>query len=165
MTDQLKELRLRLDAVAQLTADLTLVRVPILSGYKASDQINRCTQSLYMAKAWAGKLLGEFGGESPYKNEGKRVTVEDIEPTDSVAQVLCTTGFSADLHYKDMTSIQKIDWIRQHLGELADIVKFIDAAVKLDTREKSSCRTQIWTYLVEARLHLGFELERLRNNQ
>ena len=160
MTEQLKQLRLDLDGLAQL---VTRHRTKSIQENNICLPLFEVAKSLYLAKAWAGKLLGELGGTSPYQNDGKRKDVADIEPTDA-KQVL-----TFPQPWKPLTHIEKLDWLRQAIQEKTDTVQQIDgdrtSRLVLNTREQSICRTQIWTHLVEARLHLGFELERLRESE
>jgi hypothetical protein len=160
MTDQLKQLRLDIDGLTQLTEGL--FNPP---GFFISDETLSCRKSLYLAKAWAGKLLGELGDPTPYKNDGERKDVADIEPTD--AQTSKTEAWAHAQLWEYKNHIEKVDWLHQAIQEKIDVVKFIDSnkfPTPLDTREKAISRTQIWTHLIEARLHLGFELERIREN-
>lgn len=123
-----------------------------------SSELKHCERSLLLAKAWIGKLLGELGGESPYKNDGKRTDVASIEKTDAVNQ----EGLINNEIWNEKNVIQKVDWLRQRVAEIADKVKTIDHDTKLATREQNICRSEIWKNLVNARLDLGFELQRIK---
>lgn len=138
----LQELRLRIDAIAKT----------IESNINQQKESKACIKSLYMAKAWTGKLLGELGSESPYKNDGKRNGVEDIEPTDAVSKSNPVAG----LNY-----VQVVDRERQEIQQLIDLVAGLEITPK-PTREQSICRTNIWNHLCEARFELGFLLQAWR---
>lgn len=137
----LTDLRLRIDGLAQIvTKEEALI---------ASPELQSCIKKLYFAKAWAGKLLGELGVDSPYKNDGKRKTVDDIEPTNDVSTDI------PDMSGKN--HIEAIDAIRQEVQRLIDLVETLEMSPK-PTREISICRTNTWNYLCEARFELGFHL-------
>lgn len=84
MKDQIKELRVKIDGLAQLTKELK-----VLLGYSFdktevygnTKEIEKATDSLYLAKAWLGKVLGELGNENPYqvKIEVTQEWIEDYE--------------------------------------------------------------------------------------
>jgi hypothetical protein len=147
MKEAIKQLRLDIDSLAQYA---TLVGVP--------------HSGLFYAKAWAGKLLGEYGdNDSPYK-DGKS-TIADIEPTDSrvdLNDTKSTTFITIDKEVWDgiESVVQKIDLLRQVISNIADRVKLL--ADLPNTREAAICRTQIWVYLCEARFALGFKLEDIK---
>lgn len=156
MQEKIKQLRLGIDGIAQLTKDLT--------GYKFGDgkqegksyQVIDAEQSLYMAKAWLGKVMGELGVESPYKSGYK--TKEDIEPTADVAP----KGTFAD--YLTLTNhIEKVDYLRTQIESLVKEVKELDLNLEVRlSREFAIARTNAYNYLCEARFHLGFELQRIK---
>jgi hypothetical protein len=113
MEKKIKELRTQIDGLAQLTSSLeqeitmidlnTIPRNQTIEEYLLnvknglvitettqkilipSKEILETVKSLYLAKAWLGKVLGELGAENPYKSGYK--TVEDIEPTADVFKV------------------------------------------------------------------------------
>lgn len=143
MKEIIKELRLSTDFLAQIVHHQFA---------NASHPLDDCRHALLLAKAWAGKLLGSLGEETPYKNDGNRKTVADIEPTDSRATGVITG---------EMSDIERIDWLRQQIGVLLTTVDELPAGA-INTRQGSIARTQIEVYLTESRFHLGFELERIR---
>lgn len=142
-TDFLRELRIEIDGTMQLVGDLT-----------GSRQTQIAEDALSMAKAWLGKLLGEIGEQSPYGNDYK--TKEDIQPTADVAVTVDSP------YYDQMGYIEKVLHLRELIQDLAEEVKELSPAIT-DSREKSICRTNAWNYLSEAKMHLGFELQRIKN--
>jgi len=84
MKEQIKELRVKIDGLSQLTKELKpltfLSSVDNSRDYN-SPEIEKAYDSLILAKAWLGKVLGELGEATPYKNDGNRKTIGDIEPT------------------------------------------------------------------------------------
>lgn len=134
-----------------------------------NKEIDKCYDSLILAKAWLGKVLGELGEETPYKNDGNRKNVEDIEPTadkHSMERILPTP---IQYHYdNDYTHIQKVDLIRQ---KIANALQMPSGIENVD-RTNSDRMLRILTfmsyfnkYMVEARFWLGFELERIREKE
>ena len=122
----------------------------------SSPETLSAKDSLLFGKAWLGKMLGMMGVETPYKNEGKRVAIEDIEPTADTAEI--------ELHeeWQTYTEVKKIDWLRQEIG-------LIVADVEAINRDKGGRRAgvlkeNVYTNLCEARFWLGFRLEYIREH-
>jgi hypothetical protein len=163
MIKEIKELRVKIDSLAQLTKELTKIN---------SEQINKATDSLYLAKAWLGKILGELGTDSPYSNDGTRTTVKDIEPAADVnSKVLRFIKQGVTLtvvnrtneewkqdHKFEISHIEKVDWLRE------EIKKLIKHSSDFSKNEPSIELEQgfVYKYLCEARFWLGFELERIK---
>lgn len=126
--------------------------------------------SIILAKAWAGKMLGEFGTDTPYPKDGTRKTLADIEPT---ADSLNDEEFEeyingnkiikgiTNINWKDSNLVEKADWLRQELAYEAVIVEDWNSK---GTRELAICRTQVWVYLTEARMQLGFALSLIKKH-
>jgi hypothetical protein len=122
-SEDIKELRVRIDGLAQLTSSLHSViiygvghvpsqweNVQHLGFTKKegpSKEIERASESLLLAKAWAGKMLAEIGNENPYGSGYK--TKEDIKPTADVAKNL-TVDF--DGGWEEMNHIERVDYLR-----------------------------------------------------
>lgn len=116
-------------------------------------------KSLLLAKAWLGKVLAELGEETPYKNDGNRKTVEDIEPTSDSNYIPLTIDESVDWHNK-LNYIEKIDWLREEIQRCIDVV--LEAGKWDRPLEKSIQNLDVWRNLTEARFFLGFELSRIK---
>lgn len=165
MKEKIKDLRLQIDALAQIVGTMRgahLVRTLITDG----NNIKGCHGSLLFAKAWLGKTLGALGQETPYKNDGHRKTVADIEPTSDRNNHV----FHDDLEkveFETSTYIEKIDLLRQKIQIVCDrIYNIIDGSdgnyrpignLALNLSLQSS-----FNHICEARFHLGFELEMIR---
>lgn len=124
-------------------------------GLIQSSELHKCYDSLILAKAWLGKVLGELGEPTPYANDGNRKTVEDIEPA---ADVQVWTYFNDG--FKDKSHIEKVDWLRQEIQHLTHLV-YQYCVENSKTRFHSEIA---YRHLCEARFHLGFELERIRES-
>lgn len=195
MKEQIKELRVRIDGLSQLTKELKPIKSFIKvvninsdgniiahqdANVENSKETEKATDNLYLAKAWLGKMLGELGESTPYANDGKRKTVEDIEPTadkpvnfgNNIGESNWYNGnFNAteskgDLiikgkHWSDFNHIQKVDWLRQEIQHLTHLV-YQYCVENLKTRFHSKIA---YRHLCEARFWLGFELERIKNNK
>lgn len=163
MKEQLNQLRVDIDGIAQLVYDLqphkqelSIIRVVpfAIGGYEVQTfQLYEAHKSLLLAKAWIGKLLGTLGSTSPYTNDGKRNSVADIEPTDARAGII---NWDTNLNH-----IQKVDKLRQFIE---DTITRVGSLSAFESRESNICRTQIFIHLVESKLHLGFELGRIHDN-
>lgn len=149
-----------------------------------NKEIEKCYDSLILAKAWLGKVLGELGEETPYKNDGNRKTVEDIEPTTDINTVktkieglpiierkLYDYIKEKNTPYNTFNHIEKVDWLREEINKL------IFKIHPLDFKEYNSNKEEITIdnlrfgglYLQQAilelnisRFWLGFELQRIK---
>lgn len=161
MKEHLDELRLSIDSISQMVINL---RPPECEEGKTSFELYEVNKSLLLAKAWAGKLQGELGGTSPYKNDGNRQSVADIEPTYAHVD---SKDWAEKNSWKELNHVQQVDQLRQtiqiYVEQVGEWWKVLSKEQGYPSREASICRTQIWVHLVEARLHLGFELGRLRD--
>jgi len=183
MVDKIKELRVNIDGLGQLVkslkgkkTNLQIVDMPASIDGKAkswtmipSEETKKCYDSLILGKAWLGKALFNLGTESPYIKDGTRKTVDDIEevadkPTKS--QKFNIAHDDADKDWTERNHIEKVDWLRQEIdgvknavmlvfNEDSDTVNDIPLMIKMNVN----------TYLSEARFHLGFELERIRETE
>jgi hypothetical protein len=182
MKKQITELRIRIDGLAQLVKSLQnqgvllidettippdMTREDVVKALSEHTIITKvkyeeikpshpnlilfsCYQSLLLGKAWLGKALASLCPESPY-----------IEP-------------AADTHPEivgesDKTYIQKIDWLRE---EIKDIVKECDELQFTDLPDDVEIVDRfidlfdwIHKHLSEARFHLGFELQRIKESK
>lgn len=163
MKEQIKELRIRIDGLAQLVLNCKDIqkffhesKTPI---YYPSIQIVKANESLLLAKAWLGKVLGELGTENPYGSGYK--TKEDIVPTQDVAnpkELFNIDATSNAFQYKN--HIEKVDWLRQEIQHLTHLV-YQYCVENSKTRFHSEIA---YRHLCEARFYLGFELERIRES-
>lgn len=190
MKEQIKELRVKIDGLAQLTKELkpiTNLEEQIVIGSQIvwdkkaprnSKEIEKAVDSLYLGKAWLGKLLGELGNENPYGSGYK--TKEDIVPTQDVAISFGIKGEEDyiegivnkfELEWFKKNHIEKVDWLRT---EIQEQYKYLSALKALDkgplTSKNVLIKSQhtlnlVFQYLLEARFWLGFELERIKNEK
>jgi hypothetical protein len=171
MKEQIKELRVKLDGLAQLTKEIVPQAYVVGHGSDKvvgfeSKELTRCYDSLILAKAWLGKILGELGAENPYKSGYK--TVEDIEPAaDKHTEINQTQIFGKEQglineNYLNYNHIEKVDWLRQEIQSIIDLV--IPINIYNQTREAAVARTNVYNHLCEAKFWLGFELQRIKEN-
>ena len=205
MKEQIKGLRVKVDGVAQLCKELKPFEhknIPIEQAFSGtgeliravylktnSKEIEKAVDSLYLGKAWLGKLMGELGNENPYGSGYK--TKEDIVPTQDVAflnvqtekrETMLFDKEGNSFHYESKSHIEKVDYLRTEIEKLVTEVKQIPIGettriVDINgvlpesqkfsafSREFAIARTNCYTHLCEARFWLGFELERVRNEQ
>lgn len=167
MEQKIKELRVRIDGLAQLTKGL---EPDTLCGesdckdcpYINSQQIDKAVDSLYLAKAWLGKMLGALGTESPYSKDGARKTVEDIEPTADRKEPLTWENWFVPADKMD-NHIKKVDWLRQEIKK--SIVDFGSIWLAEYGDFGGFYYSIVFQNLSEARFWLGFELERIREEE
>ena len=187
MKEQLKGLRVKVDGVAQLCKELKPFEhknIPIEQAFSGtgeliravylktnSKEIEKAVDSLYLGKAWLGKLMGELGNENPYGSGYK--TKEDIVPTQDVAKKEdngdCIYPFLITVkEYENKNHIEKVDYLRTEIEKLVVEIKEIPNEFNLKfpfSKEFAIARTNCYTHLCEARFNLGFELERLKNEK
>lgn len=213
MKEQIKELRVKIDGLYQLTKELTTYQIPfaikvnndfqfteeqltlikqqpvmvlVEEGIRPTTtiiktkQIEDAAHSLIYAKAWLGKCLGELGAENPYKSGYK--TVSDIEPTADVKKLDIEIGIKGEsnyiegsINYSDylikgnpdnfwakMNHIEKIDWLRTEIQILINELSKWYTHTPTPTREFNIARTNAYNHLCEAKFALGFELQRIK---
>lgn len=184
MKEEIKELRINIDGLAQLTKSLNPMDCNTNNpGLKNnSKEIEKTYDSLILAKAWLGKVLGELGESTPYANDGSRKTVEDIEPAADTAEVVPGlrepfTGknareakFNIDtwelngrpmMDWDNFNHIERVDWLREEIKNI--INEGPDASSEYPELQLE--QGFIYKYLSEARFWLGFELQRIRENE
>lgn len=168
MKEQIKELRVKIDGLSQLVKELRPHGNSLNWRAFHSRETEQAYDSLILAKAWLGKLLGELGAENPYGSNYK--TVEDIVPTADKANITSTgciiidksNGEPNDLTWLQKSHIEKVDWLRQ---EIESIISNIPTATVYNaTREWNIARTNTYNHLCEARFWLGFELQKIKES-
>jgi len=148
MEKEIKDLRLHIDGLAQLITNI-----------EDSDEVLACKDSLFFSKAWLGKCLGALGTPSPYPKDGERKSVADIEPTaDTVSHDVTKTATG----WEEKNNIEKIDWLRQEIGNILKEDYLISDAYRPVSRTEAIARTNAYTELCEARFWLGFALEAIK---
>ncbi|HMT01690.1 MAG TPA: hypothetical protein PKD00_00030 [Burkholderiales bacterium] len=211
MIEQIKEFRIKIDGLSQLVKNLNSPTImidlqkvnhdidteKILTMLKNSPltlvdaiktinvypqkEIEKCYDNLILAKAWLGVCIQELGESTPYANDGKRKTVEDIEPaadTDKKVKFPYNHHLNKNLEVKDrgkeLNHIEKVDWIREEINQI--IYHFQGAMInwsefnsvlefKLSQGKITSLGDFVYQHLCEARFWLGFELQRIKESQ
>lgn len=174
MKEDIKQLRKNIDGLAQLTKSLKTIKenirigknrggqtVPIWKSLN-SKEIEKAVDSLYLSKCWLGKILGELNEPTPYKNDGNRKTIKDIEPTADVNKEIPFGDKEGDL-WRDKNHIEKVDWLRGEIEKLSNTIMDLKSNTHTISYIASIATTSCFNYLCEARFWLGFELERIRN--
>jgi hypothetical protein len=159
LQEMLTKLRVRIDYLMGLTEDLKPVEEFELDEFVAqgSFQTYNASTSLSFGKAWLGKMLGYAGKPSPYKNDGKRKTVRDIEKTADVAERVLPSSWN------QMSHVEKVDWLRQQIDSVSrDLLNGIILQTEIESHPLAKlAANNAYTHLCEARFWLGFELERI----
>lgn len=123
----------------------------------SSRELSLAKTATQTAMMWSGTMLKHYNnGETPYKNDGNRETVADIEPmfeatTDTIHQ-----------DYYQRGHVVVVDQLRVTLGSWIEEVEN-DVLGREDTSIKNFVGVNIYQHLVEARMWLGMELGRLRD--
>ena len=178
MIDQVKDFRVEIDNLAELVKQLKplsmyigeigdgnlISQVDIVrdTTYNTIEILN-AYDSLKLAKAWLGNVLRELGDDSPYKSDGKRETIEHIEP---VADSSSIEGWEEQ--YTSLNHIQKVDWLREEIRKL--VTKNMTLKYNLTVGDDvidQAVRNHVFrveTHLEEAKFWLGFELQRIKED-
>ncbi len=170
--DKIKQLRLQLDGLGQLAHNLRPIKEIKHVGFKIKDEagnyharflgnspeITRAKTDIFFAKGWCGQLLSCLGQATPYKKDGHRKEVKDIEPADDHV-----SEFEDRASYEEKNHIQKVDYLRQVLGvHKKQVLEWSNSpATFVINQQASLCVQQIWIRLTDARMDLGFELQRI----
>jgi len=166
MKEQIKQLRVKIDGLSQLTKELRSNKNS--SNWRAfhTRETEKCYDSLLLAKAWLGKVLEELGEPTPYANDGNRKTVEDIEPAADKAKEVTDYPIAPDNWGEGPVTashIEKVDWLRQEIEK-----------IQKEAHNIQDCGTPIsgllaWNFvyqnLFQARFWLGFELQRVKESE
>lgn len=155
MQEEIKNIRKSIDGISKLVLEI-----------KCSKELDKSYDSLILAKAWLGKVLAQLGSETPYKNDGNRKTVEDIEPTADTMDKDNVLRIPHKYWYENkFTYIQKVDKLRQMITDLLQQPSGIENLDKTDSDRMFRILTFMSyfnKYMEEARFWLGFELQRLK---
>ncbi len=172
MKEEIKELRVKIDGLAQLVKSMTgrvfaintsaipdnldidtfikkwkensnfmVPMKPLESSVESINnyEISKTYDSLILAKAWLGKILGELG--------------------ESAADVQVWTYFNDG--FRDKNHIEKVDWLREKIKNMMD--NTTDFSQELPEIELE--QGFVYKYLSEARFWLEFELQRIREDE
>lgn len=132
-----------------------------------NHQLEKCYDSLILAKAWLGKCLGELGEVTPYFTDGNRHELKDIEPTADKAKVndVAKILSNKDDSWIRMNHIEKVDWLREEIKVLIDSYSELENNLEEAFPSEVNYSPILWLYYVnlsEARFHLGFELQKIK---
>jgi len=166
MKTEIKNLRIQIDGLAQLTKGLNPIYIPGFTKEKSlknSKELEKATDSLFLAKAWLGKILGELGETTPYIKDGNRKTIGDIEPTadKTVPNLLENMEVFCKKAWSEKSHIEKVDWIREEIKKIIDTTTDFSETYPEIGLEQGF----VYKYLCEARFWLGFELQRIREEK
>ena len=143
-----------------------MILVNTIKTIQGSRETSLVVTKLQEAQMWAGEYLKASGeGENPYaKKDGKRKTIEDIEPlfdatSDTLAKGILEEG-----------QIATIDMVRTILEKRAkdvlqnSMTKAFDLDMEYEKKiQISVCLNKIHTSMMEAKMWLGMELGRIRD--
>lgn len=159
MKEKVKELRVRIDGLTQLVNDLKPKE------FLSARHIIKTYDDLLLGKAWLGKVLGELGTESPYANDGSRKTVGDIESAADTSDELNWIkqgSWTSKVTGIDLNYIEKVDWLRQEIQKVIKEVDNIPLTLQMISDKLNVSAYQSKIHLSEARFWLGFELQRIK---
>lgn len=209
MKEKIKELRIKIDGLAQLVEHLhpqrsfkiDIAQIPEgwdlekfityfkESGYAITDsrqhklvsraiqeipqqfkEVEKAKDSLYLAKAWLGKILQELGEQTPYQNDGKRKEVEHIENAVDTSKIEKLNDYGSVSvgnylllpNWGKMKHVEKVDSLREMIKDVIQEISKKYRNVPTPIKEVGIAGTICYTHLSEARFWLGFELERIK---
>lgn len=178
MITKIKLLRVQIDGLAQLVTVLYKPADPMKNAnwvIYSTKEVEHCHDSLILAKAWLGKILGELGEQTPYKNDGKRTDVNSIEPT-ADTKAYFDNQIPPKVENEELIErnhIEKVDWLRQEIDKvLSNQLSMEDyTPEEQHLKEAPATGKECWyetkyqECLIEARFWLGFELQRIRETE
>lgn len=145
-----KGLRIRIDAYASLMRD----------HLNQTRQVNNSVDDLMLAKAWLGKALGSIGTDSPYRNDGKREGIQDIEPAADTSNMLIMNDLYNESGFEVKNPTERVDFLREAIKDTIKSAVLTLNYGNYDTVIGSHTIDNVMMHLSEARFWLGFELER-----
>lgn len=149
--NELKRLSQDIDALASIIKKNGIIK-------DVAKQMIGAFDSLTFAKAWLGKTLGELGDKYPYKNDGKRQEVKDIE---SVAN---KANYSLEDEVKGFNHVQFVDFLRERIESITkEVWELKSANVNQLSYKANIYTTECFADLNRAKIWLGLELGRLRD--
>lgn len=168
MEKEIKELRVKIDGLAQLTKSLKPIEDwkdganGLFEEVYNSKEIEKAVDSLYLAKAWLGKLLSHLGRSTPYTNDGKRSNIKDIESATDVNKNI--HGYNLDVvHFEGKNHIERVDCLRE---EINNTLKQYETIWFNEFGYLHGLLYEVvYKYLSEARFWLGFELARVKEEK
>lgn len=133
----------------------------IVHQYGGADEI-------YKSKMWLGKLLSFIGAQSPYANEKKIKTIQDIPPT--AEQAILSNNQELNEQFRAFQNLNPLDAILLLRERLQFIADSIENDLDLDNEKLSIsdqrlarvCKTNAWQYACEAKFDCGIALSKLR---
>lgn len=149
--NELKRLSQDIDALASVIKKNGIIK-------DSGKQMFGAFDNLTFAKAWLGKTLGELGDSTPYKNDGKRQDIKDIEPVANKA------NYSLEDEVKGFNHVQFVDFLRERIESITKELWDIKSANANQLSYKANIyTTECFTDLNRAKIWLGLELGRLRD--
>lgn len=186
MIDNIKQLRISIDGLAQLTNGLKPIERwddtnKVIGSFNPTYRINsepiqESVKCLYKAKNWLGKCLAELFTESPYKVVTEVINIPptaDTFMTKVKSDTFClkcggytiitcgSDNCEANNQYYKYTHLQKVDWIRNEIERVRE--DFTTIWFDKFSDLKGFFYQIIYQYLVEAKMALGDELARIRD--
>lgn len=132
--------------------DNTLIEIGL-----TSRELSTSRTKAQEAAMWAGKLIGIINGNSsPYKNDGKRRSIKDIEKrVDNVEETFPMSG----------EKVSKVDTLREVAKKLLEHVLEMEISYRglHDDVERDMVVITLYQKISEIRFWLGMELGRMRD--
>lgn len=147
-----------------------------LMSHTATGVLNtmNARQELLLARGWMGKTLHYLGEETPYKPADKP---QDIPPTadlpenpESLAEEtpLCIQDADRSTPVPDKEFVVYLNKLRVKIKTIIKTIEYLKwrrVPSQIDSRADKNVETTIqnsWTHLHNASMHLGFQLQHLR---
>lgn len=167
MEQKIKQLRVKLDGLTQLTQALD----PHGVGHATrTREISLAITSLELSKMWLGKVLKELGTANPYP-ESKNPETEKIEPAADTAynqtvnsEGSFLSGVIKEEIWNEFTHIQKVKWLRAEIEKVELELKKLHTDISYGTYEWDYIKHST-KYCIEAGMWLGMELGRIRDTK
>lgn len=132
MIDKVKEIRVNLDALIQVTNNLG----------SWTDEVKETVRSLKLGKMWLGKALGQLGDETPYK-QGNDVSTNVIDPKADTAEIFGELFEGVDMTNQIQVAKKIREEIEKEIGGIGLLFSF------------NNTSTDLGMYVNHSRLHLN----------
>lgn len=190
MKEQIKELRVKIDGLYQLTKELTTYQIPF--AIKVNNDFQFTEEQLTLIKQqpvmvlveegirptttiiktkeiedaahsliYAKAWLGKCLGELGAENPYKS-GYKTVSDIEPTADVAKNLTVNVDGGWEEMNHIEKVDWLRTEIQTLINELSKWYTHTPTPTREFSIARTNAYNHLCEAKFALGFELQKIK---
>jgi len=142
----------------------------LIVGEKNSNELNKCYDSLKLAKVWLGKALKELGIEPTSDIAELDIAFRDphLKSSQGKKMEALVIGGIVMVDYLEMSYIEKVDWLREEISKLivdytSTINNILNGKITIEgIIHLNLFKNNIYIHLSEAIFWLDFELDRVK---